>query len=455
MFKISFFITMYFFIISGAVANPAAPREVTELVSQFKIPTVDCPEKIWSGFDWKSLVVVLIYPQSEDSWVWDVSKDELKSVKNSTLDSGTLGSTYNFFMFDGKKAMSLDMSDEDLKNDDQLFKFGAHEFFHYAGQGGWKNRGSSGRGTVYPVSWQPRLYRRMMFDHLKNFFIENKLEDLQSAKFWFEKWSREHVLETQMATDRFEGSATYAESVALAVSQLGCQADDQILKAQVMKNLMADDGFAYALDGDYFSLDSEGYPVGGLASLILRFSDIKLADWNAQIEDGKSPLEILFEGVQSVESTPPPEKLVSQFQATGVKTNQKYASALDPAIKAWKDKKMIRVPFISQYLQSNLRPQFFAFSAELNKELFPLSVDHLFLSPDYKTNLKIHKGAVIIDDFNAACRNAYSYAMVPEEKIQVRGKELQVNSDSVVGTMQGSQVISKEGYKYLCPVDVL
>ncbi len=96
-------------------------------------------------------------------------------------------------------------------------------FFHNQAQKSWTRDGVGSRGTLYPVDWKPRLYRRMIFDNLKNYLSLQNTTSSQKARYWFEKWTREYPEEVKASTDGYEGTARYAESLAKIIVRTGCR----------------------------------------------------------------------------------------------------------------------------------------------------------------------------------------------------------------------------------------
>jgi hypothetical protein len=201
------FVALLVFLVSSvAFASDEAPKDVRELATKFKVTMMDCPEKIWANYNWTGLKVVFTYPSRGLSWVWDASANSLVPVSNKFLPLSMPGSEYEFFIMSGQDTMSLNME----KTDDP-FRLGVHEFFHEHGQKKWKEEEASHRhrrGTVYPVAWQPRLYRRMIFDNLKTYAQSKQSRDLKKARYWFGKWSTEYSYEPKSTTDGYEAART-------------------------------------------------------------------------------------------------------------------------------------------------------------------------------------------------------------------------------------------------------
>jgi hypothetical protein len=330
-----------------------------------------------------------MYPSKNDSWIWDASTNNTQSISNSELPASAIGSSYEFFDLNGHKAMSLNMEEGMTK----VFELGVHEFFHHIGQENWTSNQTGGRGTLYPLDGEPRFYRRMIYDNLRQYFQSGNQVSLGRAKYWFDKWANEFSNETQSTTDGYEGTAEYVETMAAAVAKLGCSATDEQIKAAVINEVTTD--FGFSVSGQHLALDSEGYEIGGLAALILRFNGFELSEWNRRMATGETPLQVLLESVAPVVETPPAE-LRDTFVQAAQKTNEERRPILDDDISNWNNKLYVRVPAPYNWLQSNLMPKFFAHSSELDLDLYPLSTDHQYVSPSSDgSNFRLKTDAVL------------------------------------------------------------
>jgi hypothetical protein len=426
-----------------AFADKPAPAAVRTLIAQFKSTMMDCPDRIWAGFSWKGLNLVLIYPSESHAWVWNASTASLKRIPLSELPSSAAGSLFEFFELGGAPSMSLNMEEANFER----FQLGVHEFFHYQGQKDWRGRAGN-RGTFYPLAWQPRFYRRMIFDRLRSHFTTGATSDLAKARYWFDKWSTEYPHETQSTTDGYEGTAEYVEILAAAVGKLGCGADDAQIKKQLLPHIH-DKKYGLSLSGQYLSLDLEGYTIGGLAALTLRFREADLGAWNGKIAANATPLEILMEGVQPEPESAPAE-LESLFQASARNSDHAMGALLDADIARWQDKDYVRVALRNDWLQSNIRPEFFAFSEKLQLPLFPVRVAHPFRSSDGSSELELKARAVTFDYATSPCGSGW-FALVPEKAIHISKGVAQVSAPALTGRISGARLKSDaQGFRYLC-----
>ena len=441
--------TALFFTLS-ARANQLPSMEVIGLVDKFKKTMVECPERIWSNYNWNGLNIVFLYPSQDYSWTWDIDPNVMRTVDNRDLPSWAFGSLYSFFEINGKNAQSLNMEVE--RFDGQFFGLGVHEFFHNQGQKGWSRKYSEEyptyRGTAYPMDDRPRYYRRMLFDNLERYLISDREEYLKQGKYWFDKWVGEYPHETFSSMDSAEGTAIYVTTMARALAILGCTATDNQLKDHVLAQVRLT--FGNSVSGRQFTLDGEGYDIGGLAALILRFNNTDLLDWNQKIAEGNSPLEVLFEGVSSIPEDNN-EFLRQQFFHTATVMNREYGLLLDGDIENYSNKDYIRIPAPGPWIQSNLSPWFFVYSSKIDKAIFPYSQEHHFLSPTKEGSDYIFKtNAVVMRHTPHPCPEMYNFVLVPGEAINIENRVAHVSNEIIEGRLVGELKEDEEGYSYFC-----
>jgi hypothetical protein len=430
---------------SIAFASDQAPNDVRELATKFKVTMMDCPERIWTNYNWAGLKVAFVYPSRDHSWVWDAAANSLAQVSNSLLPSFVLGSEFNFFSMSDQVTMALNME----KRGDNLFGLGVHEFFHRHGQKKWKREESSHfRGTVYPVAWQSRLYRRMILDNIKAYAKSNQNRDLEKARYWFEKWSTEYSYEPKSTTDGYEGSADYVEEMAAAIAELGCSASDDQIKSRIVKQIQSK--YAPSVVGEgCLGLDFEGYEIGSLAAVLLRFqSGPSLASWNDRVAEGQTPLQILLEGARAEQETAP-AVLATQFQALALRTNQERAPILDPVIAQWKNDNFVRVGVPSNWAQSEFNLKFFAVSMQLRVTLSPLDTDHRFISPKGLSDFTLKTNAVIFS-YGYVCPDQYLYIPIHSDLIRFVDRITDIQSPVMSGRVVRRLKVDDHGFRYLC-----
>ena len=445
-----FFITIAILLINlnligcGSSSNTDQhPSEVLELSAKFKKTMISCPDRIWSDYNWEGLKVVFVYPSLEKSRIWDVSLDRIEMVSTSRLPTPVILSLYHFFQWGGKPAMSLNMElDEPLEG---LFLFGVHEFFHNQGQKGWEKK-QQFRTMSYPYEWEPRLYRRMVFDNLKYYMAFEDPEYLRRARYWFDKWS-EHSYELMSTTDGYEGTAFYVEVLAQAIAAQGCSTPDDVLKAHVLEKVHTE--FGHPVSGQAFASDKEGYEIGGLAAMILRFQRGNLNEWNLRMADGDTPLEVLLEDVIPLEEEAP-LPLIELFEETGRRSNEEVGKLVNEEISRLDDVDFVRLVGNPNFIQSNFSPTLTLRLIDKNMDLFDLGSELGFLHSQSASDYVFKKDSVIFGYPVPLCPSGYLVTLVPQDSINLVNGVADVSTDSVEGRIEGQIIVDENGFHYFC-----
>lgn len=289
----------------------------------------------------------------------------------------------------------------------------------------------------------------MIFDNLKSYFEFGREENLRKARYWYEKWVSHHPLERRVTTDGYEGTAKYVETLANLIDIQGCAASEAELKKAAIEHIKS--SYGSSVSGWHFALDSEGYEIGGLAALILRFGSYDLKEWNSRMEKGETPLEVLLENVTSLEE-PEPRELRDTFRVHAKSQNKWYGTLIGKDISNWSDRTYVRVSFPSQLFHSTYSPIFFARSVELDKMLMPLAMElHLF-SPSGLSDFHLRPNAVVfLSDSSNICPNNYGYTLVPRTELHfASGREATVKTPSIVGKLVGEMKTDESGFEYFC-----
>jgi hypothetical protein len=426
--------------------EPQVPQEVLALTAKYDLTMMQCPDRIWYNYNWADLKVIFVYPDSDWSWAWDASADEIERIstkKLAKLDKGTINKSFHFFEWDEQAAMSLIVEEGDDKFA-WLFYFGVHEFFHNQGQKGWK--GQHGRMTAYPFEWEPRLYRRMMFDNLKRFLEHEHPVDLGRARYWYDRWAQD-AYEVGETTDGYEGTAKYVDRLAEVVWELGCSATDDQLRTRTYEKINAE--FGHPTSGKILNLASEGYEIGALAAFILRFSGQPLASWNARMALGDTPVEVLLEDVTPVPEEAPVQ-LLEMFKQTADRLNEEL-TLVDQAISRWGDQAFVRLVTDWDFIESNLSPSMFLYSKDLELELFPLGLDHPCSSPEHRSEYRLKKDAVLLLDLTPACAQPAGFVtLVPQDSLHLINGTADISTPTVEGRITGELKADPDGFLYFC-----
>ncbi|MDX2004793.1 MAG: hypothetical protein SFU83_05895 [Meiothermus sp.] len=287
-------------------------------------------ERIWPGTPFGEMYLLLT--NGRDYWVISSGGLEKRPYLEAPerirvgLDSAFAAATYR-----GHPAIAIRQVDV-LPNGavPSVFGFATHEAFHLHVQTGWPVRPSGGNGQRaldYPINATPRLYRRLIFEGL---LAGLRGEGLGAARYWLERWKREFPAEAQRIrfADTVEGTAEYAETLAYVYAALGPNPSPEEVRRETLEyvrtTLDRRDRFA--------ALDSESYPLGALAGLLL---DALRPEWKGALaKDPQPPAEMLLGGVEEVQQFLPQSHWLLSLMAL---TQRRYAGVMEPFLNAWRD----------------------------------------------------------------------------------------------------------------------
>lgn len=455
----SFAIVVFFAAFSYAAVSGVDVRKANVEIANKLLSTITtCGDKIWPGYDLKNMNVVLLDNSAEPLIAVSTKENKIFSIERIKIPNNP--SWYSFFKIDEQAWMSINTEQlhKDVETDtqaqviDRAYGLAVHESFHHTTQKKWK-RISGPRGTFVPIKWEPRLYRAMIFGNLMSAYAnkESTLQDLQRAKYWYEKWSTEFPEEVQSTTDGYEGTARYSDRVALALARLGCEATEAQISSYLI-DLPATSG-AGAFSGNRFSLDSEGYGMGSLASLILR-RDQAQPDWQNLISQGKTPLEILMKDINSLF-----QDVDEAFKLKLAETQRKEQAGVDQYLadtyRLLNDKEsyFVSVPF--SWWDNTASVSFFEFYIDntLNMSFSVLGEALNFLSPDKLSQLKSTEAAVYLDLLNQKnpCHDAsWIFVVAKNQTATDSNNRLKLDAEHFKGEVTGELIKDSNGKNWFC-----
>jgi hypothetical protein len=412
---------------------------------------LQCPERIWPNYNWRSMNV-LMATDGQTPVLWQGQSGKLSPLSPKQIPAGAFDGLYSFPKFAGGDAVALYLSAHDLErfvtnSTLQAFQTIVHEGFHLVGQRGWSFNAATQRGTAYPVTSAARLYRRMMFDRMKEYFLSGgkNIASLGKATFWYNKWKAEFHDEYINSMDRLEGIARYIEFMATAIAQGGCGVSDSNIYAALVNTVSTNMG--YSVSGSAFQLDTEGYDLGGLAAFILRLigSD---TNWHARIIKGESPLDLVFERVLAIEDTIP-ENLKTQFQEFAMNQNKESSRWLDTDIAYLISRNSIRiVPSDNSFQTGSFSPKgFFLLSTMKGVAAMPLAQGVEFHKPSWKLNVAADK--VMFGHLSSPC-SGHETLIATRESVTIENGRIEVHGNGLDGSMSGTLQTDVNGFKWFC-----
>lgn len=447
-----FFLT--FVILASQTHAQQADESLQKLAQDLKTTMLQCPERLWPDYSWKGTSVFLIKNSQNKAYLFSEETPQLSEVSLSLLPPNSLTSIYSFFEFQNRPALGLDLDQIAQFSSQaalpQLMGLAVHEFFHYHGQKTWPHRAGQ-RGTDYPLSATPRLYRRMIFENLKTYFLSSGIqkEPLQKAAYWFQKWVTEYPSENLNTTDGYEGTARYMELLAANLAKVGCQASDLDLFNQTKSVLFENMGHSVA--GLRFALDSEGYDLGGLSALILRLlhHDVQ---WYQDAKNQGTPLESLLSPVTPLVDTIP-DSISQTFLATEKLENARLAALVDQDIANYKDPEFIRFLLPSASLTSTYSPLAFLKTIDPPLSLTPMGSDLAFVRG--QTAIKTKKFAVAIrpTTTTSPCQgqDGWMFLVHKSQISHISATSFSIDSPLLQGQTVGEMKLDAEARTWLCP----
>jgi len=376
-----------------------------------------CANRVWPLYSWDDLNVVLIGSEHiEAQTALSVKQNRIFEIKSSDLPSAALKTAFSFFEAkDGKKWMSINtardvrerphFSYSDIVRDN--VRFAIHEGFHRLGQLGWKIY-EGNRGTPIPILPEPRLYRSMLFERLREALLrpERTNEELQKARYWYDKWHEGYPEEVASTTDGYEGSARYVDWVGFALSEHGCSASEEKIEGYI--NSILTSHFGLSVSADIFAFDFEGYEVGALASFLLRRVDIS-EKWQPRLTNGETPLSILMEEVSS-RAEAAPDKKTAKFNESAEKFQRQAHELVGASLSLLNKPDSILVSVPRNWYEGSFSPLNFYIDRATKLQLTPMAIPMHFEGESSSFDSGI--GAVFLSGLSSPCGNEGDWQFV-------------------------------------------
>lgn len=357
---ISFLLTATFMVtlLTGFTqSNPVTTKQADLFVEQLaKIVAEKWPhmQKIWPNLDYSQHNIVIFYLNSSEKpeSTWLINTKGYKLLKPSEYKeiqipiAGQIGNV----KFLGKASIALSLSEKVLKEDSEAinyFKLLTHELVHFYNQTNieFPKIDSISRAQEYPLSVNPRLYRRMLYQNLNKAMVEknNDLtnEYIRQAAFWYRKWKNEYSAEVNRIriTDMREGHAKYIEYIASFINKSG--KIDDVSTTPIPAKLS-------------HTATWESYQLGIVAGILL---DKMQPDWKEKFQIKKmSPTELLLENVPE-KSEIADVKIEKDLTEHIRVINETIKASIENIITAEKDKKI-------PYLRINVNYQVGSMSSD-------------------------------------------------------------------------------------------
>lgn len=446
---VTIFVSVFF--CSQALAYTDSPLDFQKVGAALNTSTLKCPERLWPGFSLKS-VNVLMSAEGLPTSLWRPATSSVGDLAADKIPAEAFDSLYSFPEFEGREAAAIYVSKSDQEHlgfasSYSVFRLIVHESFHRFGQRNWIYGKFTPRGAQYPVSATPRLYRRMLFGYLFDYFVSagKNRESLARAAFWNNKWIKEAPQEYFNDIDRLEGTAQYVELIAAILADGGCD----LSEADIYKELAGPIAGEYStfLHASNFIAVRENYDLGSLAAFILRFVDGR-KNWEERVMQGVSPLDLVLEGVEK-KTDKLPEPLKNRFSELAAAFNKRLGMWLDADIRLLNDPNSIRIVPEAESFQTGAFTSngFYTLKESPKTMAIPLALPVKFSRSDWKLDVAAEK--VMFGGVESPCSGEYVLA-VPKQFVRVGPGKMQIHAHGLDGEMPGELVTDARGKVWFC-----
>lgn len=412
-----------------------------------------CTERVWPGLSWKGYSFLSVNNSKDLQVAYDVDTDQTYRISLKDLENSKGAyQAYDFFKSNGKDWVSVNESFVKWGAGKQaLFALGAHESFHYIGQRGWAYKeGRGGRGTDIPVRWEPRYYRAKLYANLREAFLNPSMqkEALGKAAFWFNKWKNEFPNEVLAATDGYEGTAKYADHISKGLAIHGCKATEEQLAIVVRESVATSPIFTdFVKSNGGLAADLEGYPIGAVASFLLRWR-FPVDGWQSRVASkADTPLEILLENV-----VPLSDELLSNETAKFIQSSRAEQKIVNDYIGDTINK--LKGDYVVVLIPQDYKPGATGYSGFYNDTQtdFRYSILSEALMLKGKAGyFRTAENAVQFSGTSSPCKEWGWQFVVAANELQVSGDAGFVQSLKIVGQAKGALKTSfRDSVKYFC-----
>jgi len=262
---------------------------------------IRCPERVWPGYDWRGLQVLLVDSEKQLALLWNDQRKRTdgKGIRITSVPYADLPSyhrlepgSFHSKPMHGMATLGVGVTSSDI----DTISLAIHEGFHNVGQDGFhESELMSSWGNTYPAAWEPRYMRQQIIAALSRVLFSSDAEALGAARYWYDRMLKCYPEEVRTSgpVDIVEGTAEYVETVGTALGVIGCESTEAelITKAKQICQQQVCEG-----SKGEFHTESEPYRIGALAGLLLRQRD--MPQWQELVARGTTPLDLLLKDVQ-------------------------------------------------------------------------------------------------------------------------------------------------------------
>ncbi|MBU1727302.1 MAG: hypothetical protein KJ880_06715 [Candidatus Omnitrophica bacterium] len=389
------------FPILGVLASQDMARadndKAHSMCAALKVSMLECPSRVWPGFFWKDLRVLLVSNKNKTAFLWnEADEGACVSLAYDSVPKGLRKNGWNTGEYQGKQAVSL--ADQGYGSEALILL--VHEGFHILGQKGWKRQDDSVRGTLYPEDWRPRYLRRQIMTSLERAFVKNDQKALGEAAYWQKKYALEYPqdLLQNKYTDLIEGSAEYVGLRGATVGIKGCQASE----AKICDYLRKRVGELWQKKWNNYKYkatirEGESYAIGAIAGCLLDAQGAM--NWKEKVIEGYAPMGLLAESVAPIE-TADNKTILKQTKSYYERKNSEMKKLLDNYQRESLSREYFSLALPLDWLAGGTFEKEGMFNVrEADKTLqYIIGMSADFVSPDGASRIKIKKEFVRFGD---------------------------------------------------------
>jgi hypothetical protein len=321
-------------------------QKVFSMISE---PMVTCPEKVWPGFSWQenNLQVVLFSTKLQKARLWNHQAREGIEHDYANIPELALKKRWHIYTIGDLPAISFKTDDE--HDDFELVDTLIHEAFHglFQKSNAWKGDAEDAdtrRGSFYPLQWEPRYQRYMLWFALNLAIKDPNSESRDKAAAWYSQWRTSFPVEADNIYDRKEGAAQYVGTMAAAIGVLGCSSSVLERQSYLLEQFRM---LKIPPKRGLYRLDDESYRLGISSGILL--DSIGNTTWKQEVNDGSNSLKVLFREETSSHRPKDDPKIMRAYQYSYQEKNEEIGPLLNPLLsKLTRD----RVDFIGLSLNA-------------------------------------------------------------------------------------------------------
>lgn len=422
--------------------------EETSRIAHSLMQVLSCPQRIWPDLKAASLDILLLNKELSRQILVSARTKQMSLIPNSELPPHIFESSFSLIPFQDREIMYIDAGifRRDEKSPSRALSVGVHEAFHMSDQRTWTREGSTSRGSTFPFLAESRLARHMLFLRLRSAFLDKKNAPvlLGQAKYWYDQWLIADPSEKNATTDGYEGTARYVDSMVTALDELGCGASEERIAEAVANDMEV--VYGHQMVG-FSGLDSEGYPVGSMASYILRFQFPEIP-WQKQVTTGKTPVEILLNAVTPIPNAPD-AAAVTNITAVMKKQTLEVEGYVRPTKEQMKKSSAVYVAVPGQFMKTSFSPKGFYIERATKIQFTPMAQPIVFQLPG-DSKLKAQADAVFFNGVDSPCEDAWLFVVDASNIQEQGGGRVSLSHPLFQGQFRAEAKKDRAGNTWLC-----